>query len=200
VWSFYEDANVGSFLREACNVFAPGGDGDAGGRLERLQQALAQGPRHCLILDGLETLQSQGDDRRARGEILDPQLRNLMRLLAAGLGASRALMTSRTGIPDLEPWIDKGYSAIRLAELEPGDCRQLLESWGIHEKAVILDELAERAGRHALSLSALGSYVRTIGEGNVACLHDFDLGEAAVDLPQASRLHRLLDHYAEALP
>jgi len=200
VWSFYEDANVGSFLREACNVFAPGGDSDAGGRLERLQRALDQGPNHCLILDGLETLQSQGDARFARGEILDPQLRNLLRLLAAGLGASRALMTSRTNIPDLGPWEEKGYTALRLAELEPLDCRQLLKAWGIQGEAVILDEMAERAGRHALSLTALGSFVRTIGAGDVTCLHDFDLGEAAIDLPQASRLRRLLDHYAEALP
>src|SRR4051812_34529046 len=51
VWSFYEDARIEAFLREACAYFAsPSGTVN----VERLSEALDAGPGHVLALDGLE--------------------------------------------------------------------------------------------------------------------------------------------------
>ena len=79
VWSFYEEPNTDAFLREACIVFA-GEEGEgAGGRLERLQRALSGNVPHLLVLDGLEQVQSIGKVGRARGDLEDHRLKNLLR-------------------------------------------------------------------------------------------------------------------------
>jgi hypothetical protein len=53
VWSFYEDPKTEEFLRVACEYFSGETDTPVGGRLERLQRALAGDHAHLLVLDGL---------------------------------------------------------------------------------------------------------------------------------------------------
>ena len=94
--------NTDAFLREACVVFI-GEEGEgAGGRLERLQRALSGGEPHLLVLDGLERVQSEGTAGRTRGDLEDHQVKNLLRSVASGLGRTRALVTSRFKLTDLE--------------------------------------------------------------------------------------------------
>src|SRR5439155_515310 len=87
VWSFYEDPRTEEFLRVACDYLAGAADVPAGGRLERLQQALASDLSHLLVLDGLERVQAEGHDGRARtfdrGEAAadDPKAARLGRIL-----------------------------------------------------------------------------------------------------------------------
>jgi len=62
--------------------------------LERLQIARSGDTPHVMVLDGLESVQSECD-RARRGELEDLQLNRLVRVLAVGIGNARALVTSR---------------------------------------------------------------------------------------------------------
>ncbi len=104
VWSFYEDPNTDAFLTEANIVFAGEVGEGAGGRLQRLQRALSGSEPHLLVLDGLERVQSVAKEGRARGDLRDHRLKNLLRSIAHGLGRTRALITSRFKLTDLDQW------------------------------------------------------------------------------------------------
>lgn len=106
---------------------------EARGALEALKAALRGQTPHLLVLDGLERVQVEGGavGGRARGELDDPPLRQLLTLLAGGsLGRTRTVVTSRFPLKDLEPWEARGYRAERLEDLEPAAARSVLEQWG----------------------------------------------------------------------
>lgn len=197
VWSFYEDPRVDAFVRESVAYLAP----DEPPTLERLQEALAAGPGHVLVLDGLEVLQAEGRGARARGELEDPALRRLLRALAAGLGGARALVTSRFDLVDLAPWsADRaGARTVRLQDLAPAEAVLLLERWGVTGAPAARAAAAARLGGHALSLAMAGSYAGAFLDGDPARLASVDVAAAAEDDPLARRLAGVLDHYARAL-
>lgn len=200
VWSFYEDPNTDAFLREACDLFAGEAGEGAGGRLERLQRALAGGEPHLMVLDGLERVQAPGSGGRARGELEDHALKNLLRSLASGLGHARALITSRFHLADLAPWEGAGYRSHSLDALDPEAARGVLTAWGVRGGDARLDHLAGSVGRHALSISVLGSYLHHVHDGDPEGAPPLDLEEQSVDDPQAAKLGRILGAYATELP
>src|SRR5262249_44388427 len=108
VWSFYEKPDAGAFLRECNHLFLGEDDGPAGGRLERLERGLRDGRPHLIVLDGLELVQEDGGAGRVRGELSDHILKQLLQVLAAGLGRARALVTSRYPLVDLQDWDKRG--------------------------------------------------------------------------------------------
>jgi hypothetical protein len=116
VWSFYERPDADAFLRECNQLFLGENEGQAGGRLERLERGLRDGRPHLIVLDGLEHVQEDAGGR-VRGELSDHSLKLLLRGLAAGLGRSRALVTSRFPLVDLEDWTNRGYRDTRLDDL-----------------------------------------------------------------------------------
>lgn len=201
VWSFYEAPDADAFLREACELFLGEREGAAGGRLERLERGLREGNRpHVLVLDGLERLQSEAREGRARGEIENHTLRLLLRAVAAGLGRVRALVTSRLPLTDLDSWKRAGYGETRLDDLEPMAAVALLRAWGVRGDDARLITLAAEIGNHALSVSVLGSYLAGFGDGDPAFAEPLALQRQAGDDPQAARLARILEGYAEKLP
>lgn len=114
VWSFYEDPRTEEFLRVACEYFSGETDTPAGGRLERLQRALAGDEAHLLVLDGLERVQAEGHDGRLRGTLEDPQIKTIAALLggwtwpSAGIGnlpvsVGRPRAMDRSGVPSVAP-------------------------------------------------------------------------------------------------
>ncbi|NQZ05720.1 MAG: DUF4062 domain-containing protein [Algicola sp.] len=200
VWSFYEEPNTDAFLAEACVVFA-GSEGDGiAGRLGRLQRALSGGEPHLLVLDGLEMVQSVGGAGRAKGDLEDYRLKNLLRAIAGGLGATCALITSRFKLTDLEPWDGSGYLGTQLDELDEETAVSVLQAWEIRGEEQQLKGLAKSVGNHALSVSVLGSYLNRFCGGDPKGAEEFNLEEAAEDETQAARLARVLAGYAINLP
>jgi tetratricopeptide (TPR) repeat protein len=201
VWSFYEDPRTEGFLRTACEYFTGEAPPSAGGLLERLQVALTGDEPHLLVLDGLERVQAEGTTGRRRGEIEDPQLRRLLRWLAAGLGTrTRALVTSRFPLVDLDDWKGAGHREERLEDLEPAAARSVLRGWGVKGDEATLDRLAAPLHCHALSVAVLGSYLGKLWGGDPTKAPTFDRDEEAAADPKAAKLNRILTHYAEKLP
>lgn len=200
VWSFYEDPRVEGFLAQALRYFAAGAEAAPGERLERLQEVLGGGPPHLLVLDGLEVMQSTGEDGRSRGELLDPSLRRLLTALARGLGGTRALMTSRFPLVDLSAWEGSGLRTVALAPLTEDEGVELLRLWGLRGSGGTLRELSTSTGGHALSVSMIGSYVGGFLGGDARRFEEVPLAEAARDDALARRLQAVLSAYAQALP
>jgi len=199
VWSFYEEPDTDAFLREACIVFA-GEEGEgAGGRLERLQRALSGNEAHLLVLDGLERVQSIGKAGRARGDLEDHRLKNLLRSIANGLGRTRALITSRFKLTDLEQWEGAGYHGTHLDVLDEQAAVEVLRAWKVRGDENQLLTLADSVGRHALSVSVLGSYLAHFCHGDPKEAEEFNLEEVSSDEPQAAKLGRILAGYAKNL-
>lgn len=198
VWSFYEDERTEAFLAHAVKYFA-GCDALPGERLDKLEKAIVGGLPHLLVLDGLEVVQAQGDGNRAHGELSDPLLRRLLISLARGLGAARALVTSRFVLGDLTPWADAGARTIKLGPLATSDAEKLLRAWGASGDAETMAQVIAASGGHALSLAVTGSYVGAFLGGDPRPLDPADLAEAARDDPLARRLSRVLAAYARAL-
>ncbi len=199
VWSFYEEPNTDDFLRETCILFA-GEEGEGvGGRLERLERALSGNEPHLLVLDGLERVQSEGKTGRAKGDLEDHRIRNLLRSIASGLGRTRAVITSRFKLSDLEQWEGAGYRSIPLDELDKKTAVSVLQAWGVKGDEKQLLRLAESVGRHALSVSVLGSYLNHYCHGDPEGAKEFRLDEISEDESQAAKLGRILAGYAKSL-
>lgn len=204
IWSFYENDRVDEFLDTACEYFA-GAAGEPAGRLERLKNTLRGEAPHLLVLDGLERVQTDRSPDRARGQIEDPGLRTLLALVAAGhLGRTRVLVTSRFKLCDLEAHEGKGYREISLEDLDLATARAVLRAWGVQGEDALLDGLSKRVHGHALSVSVLGSYIAQFGGGDPQVGLALDLGEVAREASEsdkkATRLNRLLEHYATRMP
>jgi transcriptional regulator with XRE-family HTH domain/tetratricopeptide (TPR) repeat protein len=199
VWSFYEDRRIETLLARALAYFANEPAGGEGGRLERLVEALGAGPRHLVVFDGLEVVQSEGGNGRALGEIDDMSLRRLVRAFAAGLGEARLLLTSRLRPADLEPWEGSEVQTIVPGELTPGESKSLLRAWGLGGDEPALEALAEGVGGHALSVAVLGSYGSAFLGGDSRRAGALVLDEASRDDARARRLAGLLEAYARSL-
>lgn len=202
VWSFYEDPHVDAFLREAYVYFTGEKDAPTGGMLERLQLALSGDAPHVLVLDGLERVQSEEGHRR-RGELEDLQLKRLVRALAGGVGAARALVTSRFPLVDLEPWTGAGHSSIVLDDLERAVAFDVLRAWGVKAEDDALARLIEPLNvggfYHALSVAVLGSYLGNFAAGDPSRAPTFSIEDAKEADPKARRLDRILKQYAADL-
>lgn len=203
VWSFYEDPHTDAFLRAAYTYFTGKEDAPAGGMLERLQLALSGDVPHVLVLDGLERVQSEGDYGR-RGELEDIQLKRLVRALAGGIGNTRALVTSRFPLVDLEGWTGVGHRAISLDDLELPVALDVLRAWGVNGDDAALAHSVEPLNiggfYHALSVAVLGSYLGNFAGGDPHRASEFSLQETKnSDDPKARKLYRILEQYARAL-
>lgn len=200
VWSFYERPDADAFLRECNQLFLGEEEGPAGGRLERLQRGLRDGRPHLIVLDGLERVQEDAGNGRLRGELSDHTLKLLLRSLANGLGRTRALLTSRYPLVDLQDWTNRGYRDTRLEDLSPEAAVALLRGWGVLGEEGALRAVAAQVGQHALSLAVLGSYLRFCADGRIEAAQAFELDAVSGDDPKAAKLARVLAFYAERLP
>jgi hypothetical protein len=200
VWSFYERPEADAFLRECNHLFLGEEEGPAGGRLERLQRGLRDGRPHLIVLDGLERVQEEAGAGRVRGELSDHTLKLLLRALSAGLGRTRALVTSRFPLVDLQDWQKNGYHETRLDDLTPEAASAVLRGWGVVGDEVALRAAALQVGHHALSVAVVGSYLQSFASGRIEQVQGFDLDAVTGDDPKAARLARVLAFYADRLP
>jgi hypothetical protein len=201
VWSFYEDPDTDKFFRAAYLYFTGKKDLPTGGILERLQLALSGDAPHLLILDGLERVQSEGE-RRYRGELEDQQLKRLLRALAC-TGDTRALLTSRFSMVDLDDFEGAGHRTIVLDDLDLPIAIDVLRAWDVKGDDAALAEMLNpyniEGFYHALSVAVLGSYVGNFRGGDPSRGPQFLLDDAKETDPKARRLSRILQQYAKVL-
>ena len=201
VWSFYEKPDADAFVRECAQLFlGEADDAPAGGRLERLQRGLRDGRPHLIVLDGLERVQAEAGTGQVRGELEDHTLKLLLQAIAAGLGRTRALVTSRFPLTDLRDWQRRGVVETALEDLAPDAARQVLRGWGVLGDDAQLDAVSAQVGRHALSVAVIGSYLSHFEAGRIEAAATLQLDAAAGDDPKAAKLARVLAFYAERLP
>jgi tetratricopeptide (TPR) repeat protein len=200
VWSFYERPDADAFLLECNQLFLGKDEGPAGGRLERLERGLRDGRPHLIVLDGLESVQEDAGGGRVRGELSDHTLKLLLRVLAAGLGRARALVTSRYPLVDLQDWKNRGYRDTRLDDLSPEAAVAVLRDWGVEGEDGELRTAAAQFGHHALSVAVLGSYLYSFAGRRIEAVKDFDLDAVTGEDPRAAKLARVLAYYAKRLP
>jgi tetratricopeptide (TPR) repeat protein len=200
VWSFYEEPDADAFLRECNNLFLGEVEGVSGGRLERLQRGLRDGRPHLIVLDGLERVQEEAGSGSVRGELSDHTMKLFLRSLANGLGRSRALLTSRFPLVDLQDWARRGYRETPLDDLSPEAAVEVLRGWEVVGEDALLRAAAKQVGYHALSVAVIGSYLRSFAEGHIEEVAAFDLDAVTGDDPKAAKLARVLAFYADRLP
>lgn len=169
VWSFYEDPRIEAFFA-------------------------ALPSSGLMVLDGMEVLQSNGDDGRARGELDDSRMRLWLRKVARG-SQQRVLATSRFPLTDLGAWEGDTLTTHALGPLSPAESNDLLERWGSRPS----NALHEASGGHALSIAVLGSFIAEVFDGDASRFDGVDLGELAKDQGLARRLDRVLVEYANSL-
>jgi tetratricopeptide (TPR) repeat protein len=206
VWSFYENPQTEEFLLEAYKYFADRSGSDAGRIARPLQEVLSGTIPHLLILDGLEQVQSSGNESRVRGQLEDPLLKRLLCWIATGVGTkAKALITSRYSFPDLHAWAGRTFREEHLSDLSAAAAVTILRQWGVKgADAELLGVLRpiqdDNSGNvHALSVSVLGSYLGKICQGDPSKAPLFDASIFAAAEPKAAKISRILATYAERL-
>lgn len=203
VWSFYRDPDAGQFLRQAAQYF--GGVSAAMARahglglVHLLVEALADGRRQLLVLDGLERIQLAGERNIADlGRLEDPLLKTFLTRAATGIGRCLILVTSRFPLTDLERIEAPAYRAMELGGLEAAAAVRLLKRRGVVGDDDALQSLAAKYGDHPLTLDHLGGLIGQFLDGDPSRVPE--LPQSPAGDPQAIRLSRLLRQYEERLP
>src|SRR5687768_3490881 len=109
------------------------------------------------------------------------RLRLLLRVLAAGLGRTRALVTSRFSLVDLQDWTSRTYREVVLDNLPPEAAVSVLRGWGVMGDEGDLRAASLQVGNHALSVAVIGSYLRSFANGRIEEVRNFDLDAVTGD-------------------
>ena len=205
VWSFYLEPDIGVFLDHTFHFFAgaqgAGAAAKGGGLLHLLREVLLSGGRNLLVLDGLERVQRENDQRAGVfGQIEDPLLRGLLDRIAEGAGRTAALVTSRFPLTDLEPLLDRGYRHLDVEGLSRPAAVALLRRHGVRGDEQTLARLVESYGAHALTLDHLGSLIGEFLGGDPNRAPEAPRLTSPQQDRQALRLARLLQTYEAHLP
>jgi tetratricopeptide (TPR) repeat protein len=165
-WSFDSQAEGGQvatsdqFIDAALRFFGAEGSQSAS-VWERCRQVttLFQQTRSLLVLDGLDRLQEPPG--RAGGTLREPALRMLVRELAA-FNHGLCVITSRLSLTDVQQFLGHTCVNIPIGVLSTAESSALLTKIGLHGDPALLVEIAMEAGCHPLTLSLLGSFIRTV--------------------------------------
>jgi tetratricopeptide (TPR) repeat protein len=197
VWSFYDDPDTNSFLQAAFAYFTGGQvvEAKGAGWFHLLKETLASHRRYLLVLDGLERVQrAQTDASGIYGELEDPLLRGLLVRLVSGGGASKAIITSRFPISDVEKWNGRGYSVIDIDQLSEPAAMFLMRSHQVKGSDDQLLDLLAGYGRHALTIDLLGGAINRFFGGDPANAPALGIS-GRQDQAQAERLAAVLRLY-----
>jgi tetratricopeptide (TPR) repeat protein len=202
-WSFYDEPDANAFLQTAYSYITGGRmiDAKGAGWFHLLKEALSDGGRYLLVLDGLERVQRQQTDAGGiYGELEDPLLRGFLTRIASGLGKTKAIITSRFPVSDVEKWRGRGYALLDVDVLAPDAARRLLRSHGVEGDDELLDRLTAVYGRHALTCDLLGGAVARFYASHPLRVLSEDEPEDELRNPQEVRLKQVLRLYEEHLP
>lgn len=199
-WSFYSQGTENQvtsaepFL-DAALRFCGDSDPSAGSphdRGVRLARLIRQQPT-LLILDGVEPLQYPPGP--LAGKLKDPGLVALLKGLAAS-NPGLCVVTTRERIADLNSFTQTAPQ-LPLEELSPGDGVNLLRQLGVNGREPELQAAVEEFGRHALTLTLLGNYLKKAHGGDVRKRREVDLEKA--DERQGGHAFRVIAAYARWL-
>jgi tetratricopeptide (TPR) repeat protein len=202
VWSFYDEPDANAFLQAAYQYFTGGSTTEAKGAgwFHLLKEALNEGGRYLLVLDGLERVQRQQTDVGGiYGEMEDPLLRGFLTRIAGGAGQTHVVITSRFPVSDLERWQGRGYTLLDVDPLGGESARKLLRSHGVAGDDPTLDRIIRQYGGHALTLDLLGGAVARFFGGDPDKLVDLSHRVTEDAGTQERRLGTVLSIYEEML-
>ncbi len=211
IWSFYNpNSSTAAFFDEAYRYFSQWSETKSSHTTPRANEfSLAEmlevsGRRFLLVIDGLETVQSEGGlDGLPRGKLFDSSLRNFLRKIADGqCGQSKVIVTSRFKLTDLTNW--QGYIEQDVTLLELPAARNLLRELNVRASSnKELDAVIVEYGRHALTLDLLGRYLAEYHNGDIAInatLAPLEAASGSTEIEeQAYKLGRVLRAYERAL-
>ena len=173
-WSFYAHGSEGRaqasadrFFDEALAFF--GYDGPPLQLSEAKARELARlikRERTILILDGLEPLQHMTGSRGAAGRIRDAGLKRLMRDILT-IPECFCLITTRVELGDLRDQSQPLIQRLKLPPLPRPAAIEMLRHLGVKGRDVDLEAAVTERGGHALTLSLLGRFLRTVHGGDV---------------------------------
>jgi hypothetical protein len=151
VWDFYANPQSEKFLAGFAEYVSAAGGAAAveDGWLERVRAGLHSRNlrRVLLVLDGLETIQTPEG-----GGLTDPLAAELLEEAAAGRLPLTVVVTTRLA-PALRARQGEGYFATRLGALPFDAACALMRAYSLRGEAAELAALADRFGRHALTLT-----------------------------------------------
>lgn len=202
VWSFYDDPDANVFLRQAHGYFSghDGLDAKGTGWFHALKDSLAAGGKHVIVLDGLERIQRPITEARGvYGELEDPLLRGLLRRLVTGVGQTKAIITSRFPVSDLESWLGTGYTVLDVDQLDIDSAKQLLQARGVIGSEPEIQKLVEAFGRHALTLDLLAGLIESLCGGDLNAVELPEVEDVPGESTQSKRLAHLLNLFLERL-
>jgi nucleoside phosphorylase/tetratricopeptide (TPR) repeat protein len=171
-WSFYsqgtsedKQASADQFIAYALGWFGDpnpneGSPWDKGERLAELVKA----HKTLLILDGLEPLQYPPGEME--GKLRDPSIEYLLKELAHS-NKGLCIITTRIQVDDIKDDIKDSVEEIELENLSPEDGAKLLETLGVDGIPDELKEAVVDLDGHALALTLLGTYLKTVYRGDI---------------------------------
>lgn len=171
-WSFYsqgtsedKQASADQFIAYALRWFGDpnpneGSPWDKGERLAELVKA----HKTLLILDGLEPLQYPPGEME--GKLRDPSIECLLKELAHS-NKGLCIITTRIQVDDIKDDIGDSVEEIELENLSPDDGAKLLETLGVDGTPDELKEVVADLDGHALALTLLGTYLKTVYHGDI---------------------------------
>ena len=171
-WSFYSQgaaegrqASADPFIAAALRWFGDP-EPDAGSpwdKGERLAEWVRR-ERTLLVLDGLEPLQYPPGE--LGGRLRDPGMASLLRELARQ-NRGLCVVTTRLAAEELADCEGVTVRRVELEMLSPEAGEALLRKLGVQGTADELRAAATDYGGHALALTLLGSYLKTVYRGDI---------------------------------
>jgi hypothetical protein len=202
VWSFYDDPDTNEFLKTAVEYV--GGNtsvqAQGGGWFHSLKQALDSDRQYLFILDGLERVQRPVTDAQGVfGELEDPLLRGLLVRLTSPSSNSKALITSRFPIADLERWNGKVHTVLAVDQLDLESAKRLLSFHGVVGTNEQITEICNFCGGHALTIDLMGSAVTRFFGGDASKVLPLKQPDARQGELQTARLGGVLRLFDDGL-
>jgi tetratricopeptide (TPR) repeat protein len=197
-WSFYEDLDVGKFLKQVMKFCLP--IQPAIGEIEPISFILSvvQQARLLLVLDGLEVLQEEADSPnhgKIAHPLLSPFLHNWLRLPHKGL----MILTSRFHFPQLVRYSGVGFHQLDLVRLSPADGVSLLDKLNIIGDQDLKETYVEKLYGHPLALRVLASAVKRSCFGDLSKFKGKKILAEGDDGRLSQKLDHLLKFYEKQL-
>jgi tetratricopeptide (TPR) repeat protein len=162
-------------------------------KVERIKGYLNQGS-YLIILDGLEQMQKSED---GFGEMIHPELRELLYYLADASTIGLCLITTRYPLKDLERWRRSSLRELPLVELSIPDALSMLKKRGVKGSDDEMIEVIKRYKAHALSLTSMAGFLNRYYEGDIKRAPDIEF--VLSDEERFKDVNKLLRRYAEKM-
>jgi len=208
VWSFYDEPDPAAFLRSLAGYVSgqePPTDWTEARAYDVIRQRCVPATRLLLILDGLEKIQlERPNDRRVHGSLESPTLKRFLLWLAQESVCTRAIVTTRFPLRELESETADGrVLLLDLDSLTRSQARALLRRRGVvNGTERDLDVVLDHFGAHALTVDHLGGVIKDYLDGDPTRIRELGQGpltrfEAGQSGKQLARILRAYQGYLE---